>query len=113
MRYLLGLREEEADRITVAPALPQALRRVGATYWVEPVPWGRYVLGIECTVRDAKGYTFRLRCMERVSEASAQAVEDEVLPESGRMQTSEWDGTWGEERILLLPQLMTLPSPNA
>src|SRR5207248_3220871 len=63
LRYLLGLREEEADRITVAPALPQALRRVGATYWVEPVPWGRYVLGIECTVRDAKGYTFRLRCM--------------------------------------------------
>jgi len=112
MRYLLGLREVEADKITIAPALPQALRRVGAAYRVEPVPWGNYVLGIECIVRDAKGYTFRLRCMKRVDEAGAQAVEDEELARPGRMQTCEWEGTWGEERMLLLPQLISISSVN-
>jgi len=107
MRYLLGLREEEADKITIAPALPQALRRVGAIYRVEPVPWGNYVLGIECTVRDAKSYTFRMRCARRGMEEATQAVENEELRRPGREQTCEWEGAWGEERTLLLPRLMT------
>jgi len=107
IRSVLGLREEEVGKITVAPALPQALRRVGATYRVEPVPWGNYVLGIECLVRDARGYTCRLRCMERVDEAHAQAAEDEMSPHFGRAQTCVWEGTWGEGRTLLLPQLRT------
>src|SRR5205807_2145023 len=50
MRYVLGLREEEVDRLTVRPVLPQALRRVGARYVAGPVPWGRYVLNVECRV---------------------------------------------------------------
>src|SRR6266571_8447478 len=62
VRYLLGLHEEEAGALTVAPALPQALRRSGAVYKVEPVPWGNYVLGIECTVRDAGGFKARINC---------------------------------------------------
>src|SRR5437016_11724395 len=36
LRYLLGLREEEVDKITIAPVLPQVLRRVGAIYRVGP-----------------------------------------------------------------------------
>ena len=45
--------------------LPQMLRRVGAVYRVESVPWGNYVLAIECTVQDVECYTIHLRCVER------------------------------------------------
>ncbi len=107
MRYVLGLREEEAEMITIAPALPQALRRVGATYRVEPIPWGNYVLGIACTVRDAKGYIIRLRCTQQKRETTAEALEEKGLPQPATFQTCEWEGTWGEERTLLLPRLMT------
>ena len=104
LHYLMGLREEEADKITIAPALPQALRRVGATYRVEPVPWGNYMLGIECVVRDAKGYTIRLRCVKQEREELAEAVEEE-LREPEIVQLCEWEGKWGEKRTLQLPQL--------
>lgn len=105
VRYLLGLSEEEPDQITIAPVLPQALRRVGATYRVEPLLWGSYVLGIECTIRDAKGYTVRMRCARREGEETAEAgKEGELLPPA-RMQECEWEGMWGERRTLLLPQL--------
>ncbi len=97
MRYLMGVREEEADKITISPALPQALRRVGATY----------LLGIECTVRDSKGYTVRVLCERRTMEKAAEGVEKGELPQPGTAQRSEWEGTWGEGRTLLLPQLMT------
>ena len=106
MRYLLGLREEEADKISIAPALPQALRRKGATYRVEPVPWGNYVVGIECTVRDDKSYTMQMRCARRAMEQATKAVEREALSQPGTVHRCEWEGTWGEKRTLLLPQLM-------
>lgn len=105
MRYLLGLREEEADKINIAPALPQALRRKGATYRVEPIPWGNYVLGIECTVRDAKGYLVRLRCTKRERKETAQASGDKGWQESTSVQEAEWEGTWGQGRTLHLPHL--------
>jgi hypothetical protein len=107
MRYLLGLWEEEADKITIAPALPQALQRIGATYRVAPVPWGNYVLGIECTVRNAKGYTVRVHCARRGMEKAAEDVEKGELQQPGTAQRCEWEGTWGEGRTLLLPQLIT------
>jgi hypothetical protein len=110
LRYLLGLREEEAGKITLAPTLPQALRRIGATYRVEPVQWGDSVLRIECTVRDAKGCTVRMRCARRGMEDAATGVEYEELPCPGRVQTCEWEGRWGEERTLLLPQLIATSS---
>ena len=108
MRYILGLREEEADKITIAPALPQALRRVGATYRATPVPWGNYVLGIECTVRNAKGYTVRVHCERRGMKKAAEDVEKGELPLPGTAQRCEWEGTWGEGRTILLPQLITI-----
>jgi len=107
LRYVLGVREEEADKITVAPALPQALRRVGAVYRVEALPWGDYVLGIACTVRDAKGYTVRVRCERRGMEEATQAIESEEVRQPGKEQICEWEGAWGEGRTLLLPQLTT------
>ncbi len=103
MRYLLGLQEEEVDKITLAPALPHALRRVGATYRLEPVPWGNHVLAIECVVRDAESYTIRLRCVERAREETAEAG---VLQQSVPVQKYEWEGTWGEQRTLQLPHLV-------
>ncbi|HEX9131057.1 MAG TPA: hypothetical protein VF844_02065 [Ktedonobacteraceae bacterium] len=105
VRYLLGLSGEEPDQIAIAPVLPQALRRVGATYRVEPLLWGSYVLGIECTIRDAKGYTVRMRCARPEGEEIAEAgKEGELLPPA-RVQQCEWEGMWGERRTLLLPQL--------
>ena len=65
------------------------------------------MLGIECTVRNAKGYTVRLRCTQQKRETTAEALEEKGLPQPATFQTCEWEGTWGEERTLLLPRLMT------
>ena len=104
IRYVMGLREEESDKITIAPSLPQALRRIGATYRVEPIPWGNYVLGIECMVSDAQGYTVRMRCTRQ--EETTETGEERELHQPVRVQECEWEGLWGERRTLLLPQLM-------
>ena len=105
LRYLLGLREEEADKITIAPTLPQALKRVGATYRVGPVPWGRYVLSIECTVRDAKRYRLRLRCVVPAAGESLEGAQDIATPQETQEHECEWEGVWGEGRTLRLPRL--------
>jgi hypothetical protein len=76
----MGVREEEADKITITPALPQALRHVGATYRIAPIPWSTNVFGIECTVRDSKGYTVRVLCERRKMEKAAEGVEKGELP---------------------------------
>jgi hypothetical protein len=94
IRYLLGFREEEAGVIKVAPVLPQVMRRAGATYRVGPVSWGKYLLQVECTVRDVQSYIMRVRC-------SLQAVPESV---QGMVEQQwEWEGAWGDERILQLP----------
>jgi len=81
LRYLLGLREEEAGALRVAPLFPQIMRKVGALYRIEPVQWGAFVLSIECRIKDEAGYTVRL---------------------SWAGQQQEWEGTWGEERRISL-----------
>lgn len=90
LRYMLGLQEVEAGKITIAPMLPQSLRRVGAVYRVEPVQWGDYTLAIECEVHDAQSYTMRLRCAHREDEHHVAA------------QTYEWQEQWGKGRTLSL-----------
>jgi hypothetical protein len=40
---------------------------------------------------------------EASTEASYKAVEHEELRLTGREETCEWEGIWGEERTLLLP----------
>jgi hypothetical protein len=105
LRYLLGLREEEVDRLTVRPVLPQALRRTGATYKVEPVPWGRYLLRIECTVKDAKRYRLRLHCVVTTAPGHLEAAQEGVMQQEPHEHECEWEGGWGEGRILQLPQL--------
>jgi hypothetical protein len=102
MRYLVGLCEEEAGKITIAPALPQALRRVGAAYRVESVPWGNYMLAIECTIQEVESYTVHLCCMEREREEVAKVEE---LPRSVLVQEYEWKGIWGEKQTLQLSRI--------
>ncbi len=101
MRYILGLREEEVDRLTVRPILPQALRRPGATYHAQPIPWGEYTLRVSCTVKDAQRYLLHLRCAIPVSEAKLEAVTQQETQE----YQCEWEGRWGEGRTLHLPNL--------
>lgn len=107
MHYLLGLREEEVDKITIVPALPESLRRIGATYRVEPIPWGNYVLGIEYMVRDTKGFSARLHCERREIKEAMEAKDEEPQLFEG-VQSYEWEGRWGEGRTLLLPQLTVI-----
>ena len=104
LRYLLGLREEEANTITVAPCLPLVLRRSQATYRVQPVQWGKYTLAVECVVRDADGYSLRLRCSTRVDEDMLGS--EEIIERTPTIvYTYEHEGTWGEQQTLHLPQL--------
>ncbi len=102
MRYLLGLREEEAGVIKVAPVLPQALRRVGATYHAGPVPWGKYQLHIECTVRDDHSYAMHVRCSVQSAPDALTMLAAEPVREAAEQQW-EWEGAWGDERTLQLP----------
>jgi hypothetical protein len=90
IRYVMGLREEEQGVLTVAPVIPQALRRKGARYVISPVRWGAYALSVECIVLDVDRFKMRLSCST-----------DDSLP----AQLWEWEGKWGEERkIILLPE---------
>jgi hypothetical protein len=103
MRYVMGLREVEQGVLAVAPVIPQALRRKGARYKIEPVRWGNYALSVECTIRDAQGYTVRVRCTRQ--EETTETGEERELHQPVRVQECEWEGMWGEKRTLLLPQL--------
>lgn len=104
LRYLLGLCEVEVNKINIAPTLPQALRRSGAIYRIEPLPWGNFLLGIECAVR-AGGYTVRIRCQRRGSAKVLETVGNDKIREAEEVHSCEWSGKWGEGRTLLFPQL--------
>jgi hypothetical protein len=86
LRYLLGLREEEAGRLTVQPMLPQALRRNGSRYHVGPIQWGPFSLQATCSVRAGDQYHFQLTASQ--DGASAKSW--------------EWEGRWGEARLIQL-----------
>jgi hypothetical protein len=98
IRYLLGLREEEAGALAVAPLLPRALRHDGAMYHVEAIQWGAYALRVQCIVRGTEGYTMYIGCSAGAGYAFSG---NGAVPE----QEWEWEGKWGEERKIQLPQL--------
>jgi hypothetical protein len=89
LRYLLGLREEEAGTLTLAPMLPQALRRPGATYYIGPLQWGTHTLEVTCHVEDSQQYSLRLICRPR------GGIQGETI---------QWErqGHWGEQHALRL-----------
>jgi len=105
LRYVLGVREEEVDRLTMRPVLPKALRRPGGTYQAEPIPWGGYTLRIACTVKDAQRYRLRLRCAVPATEAKLEGAQQSVTQQETQEYQCEWEGGWGEERTLHLPDL--------
>jgi hypothetical protein len=94
MRYIMGLREEEAGKLIVAPVLPHALRQVGSTYRVGPVQWGEYALQLECTVSGDNNYTLLLR--------SSTIVDEERLISSVDEKQWQLEGTWGQEHLIKL-----------
>jgi len=98
LRYLLGLQEEEASTITLTPALPQAMRRRGAIYRIESLPWGIHTLSIECLVQDASGYAIHLRCAKREKATAVESLAPQELPQAVSVQTTTWEGRWGEGR---------------
>jgi len=105
MRYILGLRAEDVDRLTVRPVLPQALCRLGATYQAEPIPWGGYTLHIACTVKDVQRYRLRLHCTVPATGAKVEGVQQSATQQETQEYQCEWEGRWGEERTLQLPHL--------
>lgn len=111
MRHVLGLREEVGDRIAIAPALPQALRREGAIYKAGPIPWGKYLLHLEYRVKAADRYQLQLHCQTRVIEDSAGDTPGISARQPGEYERS-WEGAWGEVRLLQLPELLVLPNAS-
>ncbi len=105
LRYVMGLREENINKLVIAPMLPQSLRHIGANYRLEPVTWGNYVLRIECTVRDTQGYTMRLRSVRSIKEDAIGLDVDDMLQQSTTLQEHVWEGKWGEARIIPLVSL--------
>jgi hypothetical protein len=101
IRHLLGLYATNLNSITLAPTLPLALRRPGATYTIAPIPWGKYMLGLTCQVKSAHSYeaTFHLR--PRAQEGQP-AEKTEARLETVGEQEHHWEGTWGEARTFLL-----------
>jgi hypothetical protein len=101
IRHLLGLYATNPDTIVLAPTLPQALRRPGATYTVAPIPWGKHTLSIICQVKDAHNYEATLQVRPR-TPAAQPAQQAEAPSETVGEQEHRWEGTWGEERTFLL-----------
>jgi len=101
IRHLLGLYATDLNSITLAPTLPLALRRPGATYTITPIPWGKYMLSLTCQVKNAHSYeaTFHLR--PRAQEGQP-AEKTEARSETVGEQEHHWEGTWGEERTFLM-----------
>jgi hypothetical protein len=92
LHYLLGLREEEADLLTVRPLFPRALRRPGASYHVGPLRWGQHELQVNCTVLDGDSYTLHLSCHQAAASPGGAA----------RAAHWEWTARWGEGRTIRL-----------
>ncbi|HEY1348294.1 MAG TPA: trehalase family glycosidase [Ktedonobacteraceae bacterium] len=100
IRHLLGLHATDPDTIVLAPTLPQALRRPGATYAIAPIPWGKHALSLTCQVKNEHSYEATLQVRPRTS--GGQIEEIEARPEMSSEQKHQWEGTWGEERTIQL-----------
>lgn len=106
VRYLLGLQERRADALYISPAFPQALRRPRTAYRIEMLPWGAYLLSIECLVEQADRYRVRLSCQKRVHRPDPD-------PAARVEEHCAWADTWGSGRLVQLPGLMLSPDEPA
>lgn len=106
LRYIMGLYEVESGIIKVKPMLPVALRKAGASYRVGSVQWGKHTLDVECTLDADQNYTMRMQSVVIQHSDPEATVLEPTVPEQERVLAEEqweWNGTWGEERILQLP----------
>lgn len=101
IHHIVGLQEETVDQITISPMLPQALRRPGASYLIETLPWGNYLLSVECLVKDEKQYKIRLRWRARPAKDALINMPDS-LPSQEEARQEEWEAQWGEKHSLRL-----------
>jgi len=104
VRYLMGLREQLPNALTISPLLPQTLRRPHASYCVETLPWGAFLLTIECVVVDADRYRLRLHCKKRAINVANENGEEEQ-----EAYRCEWEDEWGRGRLVQLPRLTLSP----
>jgi hypothetical protein len=102
MRYIIGLREEEAGKISLAPAFPQVLQRAGAVYQAGPIPWGKYELHVTCTIQESQRYHMQVKCLVPPIVPDGQPLDLDALSREPVEQQWEWDGTWGESHTLQL-----------
>src|SRR5579884_1701757 len=93
IRHLLGLCATGLNSIILAPTLPIALRRPGATYTIAPIPWGKCMLRFTCQVKTAHSYEATLHLRPRAQEGQ---------PEPADEREHHWEGTWGEEKTFPL-----------
>lgn len=103
MRHVIGLREEEAGKIMLAPAFPQSLRRAGAVYQAGSIPWGKYELHVACTVQDPQHYHMQVKCLVPPVVSEGHQIDLDALSREPIEQQWEWDGVWGEPHALQLP----------
>lgn len=103
IRYLLGLQERHAETLVISPVFPQALRRTHASYRIETLPWGAYLLGMECLVEEGDRYRVHLRCQRRTRGAAPDAA-----PGNEEYQCT-WEDRWGSGRLVHLPDLALSP----
>ena len=101
IRHLLGLYATDLNSITLAPTLPLALRRPGATYTIAPIPWGKYMLSLTYRVKNARSYEATFHVRPRAQEGQP-AEKTEARSETVGEQEYHWEGTWGEERRIVL-----------
>jgi len=101
IRHLLGLYATDLNSITLAPTLPLALRRPGATYTIAPIPWGKYKLSLTCKVKSTHSYEASFHLLPRAQEGQP-AEKTEARSETVSEQGHHWEGTWGEECTFLL-----------
>jgi hypothetical protein len=101
IRHLLGLHATDPNTVVLAPALPQALRRPGATYTIAPIPWGKYLLSLTCRVKNANSYEATLQVRPR-APGGQPAETTEAQPATASEQEHQWEGTWGGERTFQL-----------
>ena len=101
IRHLLGVYATSINSITLAPTLPLALRRPGATYTIAPIPWGKSMLSFTCQVKNAHSYAATFHVHPRTLEGQPAEMTETTSEMVGKL-AHRWEATWGEERTFLL-----------
>ena len=93
IRHLMGLSATDLTSIALAPTLPHALRRPGATYTIASLPWGKWMLRFTCQVKSARNYAATFELRPRAQDGQ---------PEPAGSREHHWEGTWGEAKTFPL-----------